>query len=670
MHVFSRPFSLLLAFSIVCFLTFVQSPQSAMVADTSLDISTLADPEGDLTFERVLTLDSAQFEPASRPDINFGYGRMAAWLRVVVTSETDRTVLLSMTPNFVDLIDIYVGREGAGAAAGDFSHVATGDHRPVPGGGHSGLDDSVELNLRAHEPTLVYIRLAALDSALTTELHVYAKDEGPFRETASVLMAGIWFGGMGILAVIQLVFFYYDRKPRNLLLAIATFMVAVVYTGSLGVSRLLLFPGGGVGNDRFVAVSIWLSLITSTLAAIHILDLKENSRWVYRIFLAFVAMGLVGMGFGMFGQHHLFAPVGNVATIGLAALAAFQGFRTANAGGAATQLRAAAYAALAIGVTAVMVQRTDLLPLPVWTVHLYAVASVLQTILLTAALGVRLRAAENLNRAMQQQALIAAQMAEEQARKLVEERTRELVAARQTAEDALEAELASQQQQVRFMEVISHQYRTPLASIRTHVDNIGLSLPPSDEANHTRLDRVRRGILRLVEVLEVNLSRSRLQGSAFRPVLVRTSAGDIAEAAAARGRDLLQCAIVTDIPSDTSMRVRADADMLGLAIINLLENAAKFSRSKSREPVVLSCRLDDGDVAISVADKGIGIPPGEIGSAFSSSWRGSNAAGVEGSGMGLSLVARIVAAHAGTVCIDSTEGQGTTVAIRLPALAD
>ncbi len=91
---------------------------------------------------------------------------------------------------------------------------------------------------------------------------------------------------------------------------------------------------------------------------------------------------------------------------------------------------------------------------------------------------------------MTAEALLASQVAEQHANTtMVEEKTRELAVAKKVAEDALRAELQSQEQQVRFMEVISHQYRTPLAAIRSNVDAIGVSLPDSDAANRERLER-------------------------------------------------------------------------------------------------------------------------------------------------------------------------------------
>ncbi len=114
----------------------------------------------------------------------------------------------------------------------------------------------------------------------------------------------------------------------------------------------------------------------------------------------------------------------------------------------------------------------------------------------------------------------------------------------------------------------------------------------------------------------------------------------------------------------------ADSDMLGLAILNLLENAVKFSAVPNRGPVTLTCALSAGAegerATLTVSDRGIGIPAGELPTILDAAVRGSNARSIEGSGMGLSLVSRIVRAHEGTIAIDSIEGAGTTVSIHLP----
>lgn len=623
------------------------------------------------TLEDILHLDPAEFSTLEGYSINLGFARKAAWLRLALHSPQDQTVLISLTPNFVDEVDVYVAPDRPGLGRADFSHSAMGDHRPLIADGLSGLANIVPVSLRADETTLVYVRAAAINSSLGVTVSVYSPLDHTFRTTLSALAYGLWFGGMAILIVIQLAFFHYDRKSYFAWLAFSSFIAMLVYTGTLGLSRLFLFAQGGIGNDLFTAVTAWFGITASALAAISILELPKTAPWLNRMFIAMAGIGLVGVGFALAGANMLFANIASATALVLITLGAFQAVRTAGSDGRSSRLRATAFGVVLLGVMATVAQRTGIWTLPEWVTHGYGVSIIIHTILLTASLGIRLQRAEAMNHAMRQEALAAARLAEQRAHALVEDRTRELRHAKSVAESALQAELASQAQQVRFMEVISHQYRTPLAAIRTHIDNIGLSLPREDEPNRHRLERVRRGIARLVEVLEINLSRARLSGPAFRPELVAISPAAVVASASARARDLLQNRIETVIPpAAETARILADSAMLELAIINLLENAAKFSRPGHDAPVYLCCGLHGAQVIISVQDQGIGIPAADRDRVLDPSVRGSNTKGIEGTGAGLSLVSRITAAHGGRVEIESTEGEGTTVRIILPAMPE
>ncbi|MBO9361169.1 MAG: sensor histidine kinase [Thermoflexus sp.] len=97
---------------------------------------------------------------------------------------------------------------------------------------------------------------------------------------------------------------------------------------------------------------------------------------------------------------------------------------------------------------------------------------------------------------------------------------------------------------------------------------------------------------------------------------------------------------------------------------NLLDNALKFTRAGDRVEVRV---MEDGEWAVvEVADTGPGIPAEELPHIFEELYRGSNARGIPGSGLGLALVQRIVALHGGEVTVRSREGQGTVVRVRLP----
>jgi two-component system OmpR family sensor kinase len=112
--------------------------------------------------------------------------------------------------------------------------------------------------------------------------------------------------------------------------------------------------------------------------------------------------------------------------------------------------------------------------------------------------------------------------------------------------------------------------------------------------------------------------------------------------------------------------VTGDRDLLSLVFYNLLENAIKFT---TRDDSVEVRILEDGkDIVIEVADNGAGISPGELPKIFDELYRGTNARGTEGSGLGLALTRRIVVLHGGSLDVRSrqTDPRGTVFTVRLP----
>jgi signal transduction histidine kinase len=110
----------------------------------------------------------------------------------------------------------------------------------------------------------------------------------------------------------------------------------------------------------------------------------------------------------------------------------------------------------------------------------------------------------------------------------------------------------------------------------------------------------------------------------------------------------------------------ADRDLLGLGLYNLIQNALKFSGQE--DAVEVRAREDGKSLVIEVADAGPGIPPDDLGHIFEELYRGANARGVEGSGLGLALVRRIVSLHGGELGVRSRQGgaRGTVFSVRLP----
>ena len=110
--------------------------------------------------------------------------------------------------------------------------------------------------------------------------------------------------------------------------------------------------------------------------------------------------------------------------------------------------------------------------------------------------------------------------------------------------------------------------------------------------------------------------------------------------------------------------VLADRDLLFLAIHNLIDNALKFTRPQ--DTIELRAFEDGPRVVIEVADTGPGIPETELSEVWNELYRGENAQGISGSGLGLALVRAIVRRHQGEVTVRSRSGHGTVFSLQIP----
>jgi len=120
--------------------------------------------------------------------------------------------------------------------------------------------------------------------------------------------------------------------------------------------------------------------------------------------------------------------------------------------------------------------------------------------------------------------------------------------------------------------------------------------------------------------------------------------------------------------ADQPVLVVGDAGHLERVVLNLMGNAIKFSESGGS----VTCRVSvsTSEVILHVTDTGIGIPEDEQPELFTRFFRGSSARhrAIQGTGLGLQIVASIVANHGGDITFDSAQGRGTTVTVRFPRL--
>lgn len=613
------------------------------------------------------------FSPIAGHDINLGFVRTSAWMRFALAlppqASQPQKLVLSIMPNFTDELEAYVGAQTGAANAANFDRYEMGDHSPRS---QANLDTSANilpLELLPGQTTLVYLRARNQDASLNVSAELLSPDFYQHRSITQNILRGMWFGGMGVLLVIQLFFFYFDRHRLYLVIAADILAVSSTYFGSLGLARLLFFNEGGFGNDYLTSTSSWFGLTAGALSIAAVLELRRRYPRVNLFFRFAALVGIVGVICVFSGVNRYFVlvagPVILVLTTSAMIVALLDFIRSRDA---QNSLNLAAFVLLWAGLIATNSQRYGVFSLPTWVAGSYAAASIMHLTLLTGSLAMRLRNAEASARKADHRALEAANAAELQANLLVLERTRELEEAKRVAENALRAELHAQEQQVQFMEVISHQYRTPLGVIRTNLQSIGLTLPKNDKSNRERLNRAHNGIARLVEVLEVNLTRSKLQGASYQPSFSDITISDVVSGAITSARDLLHGANlnVAVVKEVEQTRIRADSEMLRLAIVNLLENAFKFSIPIGSTSVWLDVFREMDEVHLRIRDQGIGIKGEQVENLIENTVRGANASHIEGTGVGLSLVKRATDAHGGRFMLSGRAEGGTEAIIALP----
>lgn len=240
---------------------------------------------------------------------------------------------------------------------------------------------------------------------------------------------------------------------------------------------------------------------------------------------------------------------------------------------------------------------------------------------------------------------------------------------RRTAQRARQREQADQAgEQRRFLRRLDHELKNPLTIVRLGVTNLQDSPNLTDEQKAS-LGRVEQQTQRLMKLVTDLRALTELEERELekRPLDLRQILQDAIETSDASAGPSPVALRLQEVPWPVG-RVLGDRDLLVAAIRNLLDNARKFMHEDGQIEVHAT---DDGRLAtVEIADTGIGIPASEIEHVFEELYRGRNAQGIAGSGLGLTLVQRIVALHGGTVAVRSREGQGTVVTIRLPLVPD
>jgi K+-sensing histidine kinase KdpD len=222
------------------------------------------------------------------------------------------------------------------------------------------------------------------------------------------------------------------------------------------------------------------------------------------------------------------------------------------------------------------------------------------------------------------------------------------------------------QQRIALLRSVSHDLRTPLATIRAVATDLRDHDPHDEATRHELLKSVSDEAERLDRLVGNLLSMSRIEAGSMEIDDQVIDLAELVQLTVLRLNPLLSHAVVeVEIAPDMPL-IDGDPVLLGEVIANLLENAARYAPPGSSVGLQLAATTG-GPVALRVCDHGPGVEPEYATRIFQAFWRGPDS---NSSGLGLAIVHAIVEAHNGTIELSDTPGGGATFTVVLPARQD
>jgi len=467
----------------------------------------------------------------------------------------------------------------------------------------------------------IYVRLQS-QHTLSHPLHLHSINGFLKQSSLEGLAYGVYFGIFAVALVLQLAFLLVGREIVSswyLLYTLVLLMTGLLRSGYL---QMALDPSRIISADWLTGFSILAPGVVVRLSAVW-LDLR---RYLPRLNMVYqgsaYVLSLLCLGLAMAG-HHVFAMQANhVLTLFwlLTSLGLGVWLWHRRQGEAAYYLLV--FGAIELGVLTRFLRNLGGLPVNFYTDHAIFIGTGIHLVLMSLY----------------------------------------FIRRHSKLQTELKVERHAREEQKDFVNMVSHEFRTPLAIINTSIQQLAANLDAPAEKSLQRAQNIRNAIQRMNLLLDDYLSLDRLD-SAQRAIQPQPC--DFYE-------------VIEDAASDWPVgRVRirvhelpapfvCDPDLMRIVLRNLLANAVRHSPEDTM--IELEARGQaDGGLVIRVQDWGEGIPPEELPRLFQRYFRGRASQGKPGAGLGLHLVQRIVQLHGGAIDVQSTVDQGTTFMITLPS---
>ena len=623
----------------------------------------LEDASGELRLDEVRGLGQ-KFRPwtGGGSEMNFGFTSSAYWIRVPLQRDENapKDWLLALSHDKFYELDFYPPQGPA---------ILTGSGRPLRTRPY--FDRSFVFPLEvATQQEFAYLRVTS-KYALTVPLKIWQPSVYQQDQLLFYILQFLYFGGLIILAIYGLIIFSALRDVRFLIYC--AYIVTAgfgMFVGN-GFGRLLIWPDSPAFDEVTQCAFLGLAAFFAVMFAAKLLLADDDQTWLRRgmqlselLFLLVIASALLHLV-----VPHALRPANQLLMINAVAMSFLVGvacFRAYKQRREGIRFFIAGWLILWLGIAVGGLRSFGWVPTNGLTFYAVQISTALETILMAMALADLLRIEHEAYAKTQVQALEAnrallaiTQTSEIALKRAVLNRTEQL-------EASLKLEKNLRAQYARFVSMISHEFRTPLSIIQIQVGLMRKENERGIDQIKRRLDTVGSATQRLAVMFDKWLHSDAINQTleALQPKHMDIKSW-LQEVVRLSAHLLVNHYADLQLQRDAST-VFADEYHLGVAVTNLIDNAAKYSPSGTT--ITIKTLVKEAYIGLEVSNEGPGIPPEMQDKIFNEFFRLSPENSIRGVGLGLSIVQRIAKAHGGHVTLASTPGRGAAFTIWLPTV--
>ena len=649
----------------------VALPAHALIVDDNVgkynlkkDAQVFVDQSKSVTAQEIISSpEKFKFESiaSDKSEIGFGFSNAVYWIKLPL-SRTDAAPtewILEIPYLGLDKISFYAPGEKevvSGALASMESRQFEYRFYSFP----------IELTNRTQN---YYLRVES-NYSITVPLKLYSLPEFNKELISDTLIQALYYGGLLSLLCYNLILFLSVRDRQYLIYSLFTGFTGLGVFAGNGYARLYLWPNSInwdlISQNALFGFAGFFAMIFTSL----FLNARQNQPR-FRIILNMLAGIYLILSLSLIFTHFieglpktLIFELMFVTTFTASIACLYGSFFAIRRGQTSAYYFALAWGSLAIGAFVASLRAFQFVPSNGFTLYALQIGSGIEMLLFSFALAYRIQAERSMREQAQAEVLVAKQSAievmkesEDRLERAVDERTERL-------QQLLISEHEIHEQYVRFGAMIAHEFRNPLNIIEGQASMMELEVESGIDNTQKRTTAIRTATHRLASLFDQWLQSDRLNQPSSRLDLSSIDLVQMLDGLVKTSRIFHPDHRFIFTPKYESLLVKADNDLLQIAILNLIDNASKYSPLDSI--INIELLVEDGGVVINVSDQGCGVSENDFDRIFDVYYRAGNEGKVKGTGLGLAFVKKISELHGGRTQVRSVLNVGSTFTIWIP----